>query len=101
MGPGDSPSMRIVQQIADSSAVDPLDLEPPLHEILDPEALDSLIESMAQQPAPAGASLEFVYREHRISVDGTGSVTVTAVESAAESSVDGSSSSEFDSESTS
>lgn len=40
----DAPSMRVVQFVADRRDADPMDLEP-LGHVLDPDALDSLVES--------------------------------------------------------
>ena len=71
-GVSSSPSNRIVTQIAAAEGVEPIDLEPPLHDVVDPDALDRLIES-----ARTDVSITFTYRGYRVRVDGTGGVDVT------------------------
>lgn len=39
------PSEQVIEAIADYADVDPLDFDVPLAEVIDPEALDSLLES--------------------------------------------------------
>lgn len=75
MGTGVSskPSHSIVTQIADVEGVDPTDLEPPLHAVVDPDALERLVDS-----SEAALSITFTYRGHRVRVDGSGAVDVTA-----------------------
>lgn len=74
MGTGVSskPSHSIVTQIADVEGVDPTDLEPPLHAVVDPDALEQLIDS--SEPS---LSITFTYRDYRVRVDGSGAVDVT------------------------
>ena len=85
-GSGVSPSLRVVQQVAASKGIEPADLDPPLHEILDPDALDTLIRSMARQPNPADGAVEFVYRDCRVRVDSAGGVDVTVLNQVSDSS---------------
>lgn len=77
-GSGVSPSLRVVQQVAASKGIEPAELEPPLHEILDPDALDTLVRSMTRQPEPSAGAVEFVYQDWRVRVDSAGTVDVTA-----------------------
>ncbi|NUB92422.1 hypothetical protein HTZ84_05415 [Haloterrigena sp. SYSU A558-1] len=74
MGTGVSskPSHSIVTQIAEIEDVDPTDLEPPLHAVVDPDALERLIDS-----SRAALSISFPYRGHRVRVDGSGAVEIT------------------------
>ena len=72
-GVSPSPSHSIVTQIATIEGVEPTDLEPPLHDVVDPEALDRVVES-----GRAGLEVAFTYRDHRVRVSGDGSVDVTA-----------------------
>lgn len=74
-GVSSNPSTRIVTQIAAAEGVEPIDLEPPLHGVVDPGALDRLIES-----GRADVSIAFTYRGYRVRVDGTGDVDVTAAQ---------------------
>ncbi|ADB61013.1 hypothetical protein Htur_2130 [Haloterrigena turkmenica DSM 5511] len=75
MGTGVSsqPSHSIVTQIAEIEGVDPADLEPPLYAVVDPDALERLVDS-----SEAALSISFPYRSHRVRVDGSGAVDITA-----------------------
>lgn len=86
MGTGVPPSNRIVTQIASAEGLSPTDLEPPLHDIVDPDALDRLIESNSRRSSDAELSLEFTYRGHTVHVDATGAVDVSPPERPADSS---------------
>ncbi|WP_049924756.1 HalOD1 output domain-containing protein [Halopiger djelfimassiliensis] len=88
MGSGESPSLSIVHQVAAHEGVDPSELEPPLHEVIDPDALDALVQSTARQPSGSAATIEFTYRHRRIRVDSTGNIDVTATNQLAESRLD-------------
>ena len=72
-GVSPSPSHSIVTQIAALEGVEPTALTPPLHDAVDPEALDRLVESGRD-----GLEITFTYRDHRVRVSGDGSVDVTA-----------------------
>ena len=42
---GERISLKVVEKVADREGVDPLALHPPLHTVIDTEALDSLFQS--------------------------------------------------------
>lgn len=72
--PGETPvSMKVVQRVAAATGQRVTQL-PPLHDAIDPEALDSLTESVA----PHSSSLEtrFTYAGQRVRIDGSGAVSV-------------------------
>ena len=71
----ESVSLEVVQAVAEYEGVDPLSLEPPLHHVIDTDALDSLFESTGGKSLQSG-SVEFTYRGHHVRVDSTGDVTV-------------------------
>lgn len=73
---GDAPSVHVVQEIATAEEIDPTELRP-LHEVLDPDALDELIHG-----ASADLTVEFAYGGYSVRVDGAGRVTVDAVDQA-------------------
>ncbi|WP_339103375.1 HalOD1 output domain-containing protein [Haloterrigena salinisoli] len=79
MGTGVSskPSHSIVTQIAEIEGVDPTDLEPPLHAVVDPDALERLIDSSPTDSSGTSLSITFTYRGHRVRVDGSGAVEIT------------------------
>jgi len=68
--PGRQISIDVVEAIADATETDPLTMEPPLYEVVDTDALDTLYER------GAGATVEFRYDGHDVVVDGDGTVTV-------------------------
>lgn len=75
-------SVRIVEAVAERNAVDPTDLEPRLHDVIDPDALDTLF------PAGGGAddstaTVEFTYAGCSVTVDGSGRVDVSGPNTAA------------------
>ncbi|WP_256558104.1 HalOD1 output domain-containing protein [Halomarina litorea] len=37
-----SPSVAVIEHVADHEGTDPLELSPPLHDVIDPDALDRL-----------------------------------------------------------
>lgn len=85
-GSGVSPSLHVVQQVAASKGVDPADLDPPLHEVLDPDALDTLVQSAAHTASGDETTIEFVYRDRRVRIDSAGTVDVTDIDQRTDSS---------------
>ncbi|MFB1065404.1 HalOD1 output domain-containing protein [Natrinema sp. H-ect4] len=69
-------SMRVVQGVAAHEGTDPMDLEPPLHAVIDTDALDALFRP-AEDPNAVASSVEFTYRGKHVSVDSAGRVDVT------------------------
>ena len=57
------PMERFITAVADENGVDPVELRPPLAEIIDPDALDALLDR-----ADPSSQLEvrFTYRDHDI-----------------------------------
>lgn len=66
-------STRVVQGVAAHDGVDPTDLEPALHEVIDTDALDALFRS----PDDASTTVEFAYRGAEVCVDDSGRAEVT------------------------
>lgn len=71
---GKTPTQAVVERIAAAEGVDPLDLQPPLFDAIDTEALDTLINSANSQ-----TSVQFVYQGYTISVDGDCNVELEPV----------------------
>jgi len=66
-----SPSLALVEAIADARGVDPLQLDFTLHDYIDNDALDSLIDG------PDGDwELEFTVVDHTLRVNSKGLITV-------------------------
>ncbi len=70
-------SVRVVQGVAAREGIDPIDLEPPLHAVVDTDALDALY-----RPADDGSrmpvAVEFSYRGYRIRIDDAGEIGISA-----------------------
>ncbi|MFD1515761.1 HalOD1 output domain-containing protein [Halomarina rubra] len=66
-------STRVIRQVADREAVEPMRLDPPLNDVVDPDALDNLFE----RTAPGGYVL-FEYCGYAVRVESDGSVHVEA-----------------------
>lgn len=65
-------SEGILDAVAAAERVDPIDLTPPLYSVVDPDALDGFVRSLADETG----WIEFVYRGHLVTVDGAGGVRV-------------------------
>lgn len=62
-------TLAIVGEVADREGVDPLDLEP-IHEVVDPDALEALFSDSIDGTAREDVAVEFDYCGHRVRVDG-------------------------------
>lgn len=67
----ESIAIVIVRTVADAEGVDPVALEPPLHDAVDPDALESLF------PDGADGVVRFEYCGHEVAVSSDGVVTLT------------------------
>ncbi|SFB71365.1 hypothetical protein SAMN05444422_101408 [Halobiforma haloterrestris] len=66
---GESPSVTVVRAIAIREGVDPVELDPPLHEVVDPSALNCLFQENGR--SSDHLALEFTYDTYRVRVTGT------------------------------
>lgn len=69
-----SVSSKIVSEVAEFKDVDPLGIETPLYEVVDPDALDDLFTARS---GPRAGSVEFAYAGCRVLVHSEGGVVVT------------------------
>lgn len=67
------PSERVVDAVATASGTSPLDFEPTLYDVVDPEALDTLVRSGTEN-----VRIQFRYGDRSVVVTGTGRVKVSA-----------------------
>jgi hypothetical protein len=67
-----SPSARVVEAVADELDVEPIDLETPLAEVIDTDALDNLFKGSGDSVVVC-----FSYYGYRIVVEEDGDVTLT------------------------
>lgn len=71
----------VVLAVADAVDADPLDLEP-LHDSVDPDALDQLFTSTGDQADSVRGRVEFRYADCDVAVHADGHVVATPVEAA-------------------
>lgn len=69
-------SQVVVEAVASAEGVDPLDLEVPLYDAVDPDALDALFRS----GATVDGRVEFEYHGYEVTVTGDGHVTLDAAD---------------------
>lgn len=70
-------SQAVVEAVAGAEAVDPLDLEVPLYEAVDPDALDALFQS---QDTTVEGNVRFRYYGYEVAVSGDGHVSLDPIE---------------------
>ena len=75
MSEGASVSLKVVEEVADREGTDPAELHPPLHTVVDTEALDALFRS-TPSTARTNGSVEFEYQGYKIRIDGSGEVQI-------------------------
>lgn len=68
-------SMAVIDAIADREGVDPVDLEPPLYDVIDLDALDSLVRG----PAQSTIEITFQYGEYDVRVTNHGDIDVSPI----------------------
>lgn len=67
----DTPTMTVLTAVARRMEVDVADLEQPLYDAIDPDALDRLLDHGGD------VAVTFEYDDHTVSIGGDGTVTVT------------------------
>lgn len=72
------PSTVVIEAVAEHEGLDPLDLEHPLYEVIDTDALDALIGNDASGQAPSDTAIQFTYNGCRVKVSSDGSVEVSS-----------------------
>lgn len=66
-------SSRVVEALATVTDSDPVSMTPPLYEVVDPDALNRLLET------DASVELRFEYEDHVVVADSEGTVSVDGV----------------------
>ena len=64
-------AVAVVEAVAEVAGVDPTELVPRVHDVIDPDALDRCVRS-----APAEAAVSIPFDDYRVTVRGTGTLTV-------------------------
>lgn len=65
--------MKVINRIAEREGVSPLDLETPLYEAVDPDALDALL----TEEGGAAKEIVFAYTGYDVQATSRGEVTIT------------------------
>lgn len=68
---------QIITEVASREGVHPLDLEVPLYDAVDPEALEALFTRPRNQHTESTLTLSFTYYDYEITVDSDRSVSVS------------------------
>ncbi|MFU8868391.1 HalOD1 output domain-containing protein [Natronococcus sp.] len=71
-----SPSLRVVETVANAEGVDPTELEPPLYDAVDPNAIDDLFAATTAPNASRNGQLTFRYRGYDVTVRADGTVSL-------------------------
>ncbi|WP_235019785.1 HalOD1 output domain-containing protein [Natrialba sp. INN-245] len=71
-------SLAVVEAVAEREGIPAEKLEPPLHDAIQTDALDALFDPVDSDRLPA--SLEFTYNGYVVSVEGSGGVSLEAVD---------------------
>lgn len=69
-------SQRVVMAVADAEGVEPWDLEPPLYEVVDADALDVIFQPTGTRENDPQRSLTFSYHGYTVAIT-NGEVTLT------------------------
>lgn len=67
-------STAVVEAVADAVGTTPLDVEPPLYRVVDPDALNDLFD--AGRDADSPVTISFTYADCEVSVSGRGEIVV-------------------------
>ena len=78
--PDDRLSSRLVKALADAKGVDPTELSPPLYEVVDPEALNSVFRPTHDGSARSRGRITFVHGNYEVTVNSEGSVDVKGLQ---------------------
>jgi hypothetical protein len=71
---------RIVEKVAESEGVDPTELQPPLYEVIDPDALNAVFADAESGISRENGRIEFTYCGYEVVVRSDGQVSITEAE---------------------
>ena len=74
--------VEIARRIAAREGVDATALDPPLHAVIDVDALESLVHPRPDERTDFTGVVSFAYGDYTVTVDGTGTVSITPAEDA-------------------
>ncbi|WP_254525656.1 HalOD1 output domain-containing protein [Natrinema caseinilyticum] len=70
---------QVIRTIADDDDVDPVSISPPLADVIDPDALNELVDHGSRNP-DGNLEVEFAYRGHDVVVTSDGTVELDRTE---------------------
>lgn len=73
----DSLSTAVIDEIAAHEGVDPMDLKPPLYDVIDPDALDMLFPDPGEPSDTPTGRVVFTYCGYEVEVTSTGGVRIS------------------------
>lgn len=68
-----TPSLRVVERVADAEGIDPSELDSPLYDAIDPAALDTLL-AASTDDSTTSVCITFQYYGYEVSVNSNGQV---------------------------
>lgn len=71
-----SPVTTVVELVADREGTDPMELRPPLYDVIDPEALNALFAPTSRGRLRESGQVSFEYLGYDVTVRGDGDVSV-------------------------
>jgi len=69
-------SEEIVERVAEAEGTEPSELEKPLFDVVDPDSLDTIFESMQSGPTRDVGQLEFEYHGYQVIATAEGGVSL-------------------------
>lgn len=72
--PHPPPSVAVIERVAAAEGTTPLELATPLHETLDPDALDALVGSLSAGDKPSDWCIYVSYCEYQVRIEAGGTV---------------------------
>lgn len=72
-----SPSETVIEKVASRKGVEPSELDTPLFDAVDPDALDMLVRSISDDENQSALRIEFTYDGYSVLVASDGSVRVS------------------------
>lgn len=70
-------SAEIVERVAEAEGVEPSELETPLFEVVDPDALEQVFSSMPDGPDRQAGEVRFEYYGYQVTVTAHGDISLT------------------------
>lgn len=68
----------VVEAVAEVQGISPLDVRPPLYEVVDPDSLDELFASGSATADRTAGRVVFPYGDYEVTVSGNGEISVDA-----------------------